>query len=200
MNKDQHQGTMGSRGVTRPMAEQQMQQGEHGDHGEDSHHGDGHEMTHDDRLAMLQMHHRHTLWIYWTLPLLGIWLLQLFQASIWGMSYPPTLIVATVAGVVLMFSPTWFGIDIRTHAADIAHLGGALTVTVAVIAMGEVLRIVRYLNVLLGLIVAAGPWLTDGMTFGYDATCSALGLLVAALAVPRGAKLETYGGWDRYVR
>lgn len=125
---------------------------------------------------------------------------QLFQASMWGMSYPPTLIVSAIAGVVLMFSPTWFGIDIKTHAADIAHLGGALTVTVSVIAMGEVLRAGRYLSVLFGLLVAVGPWFTDGTTFGYAATCSALGIFVAALAVPRGAKLETYGGWDRYVR
>jgi len=57
------------------MAEQQMQHGEQAGQGGGCHHGDGHAMTHDDRVAMLQMHHRNTLWIYWTLPLLGVWLL-----------------------------------------------------------------------------------------------------------------------------
>jgi hypothetical protein len=33
------------------------------------------EMSHEDRLHMLQMHHRQTLWIYWTLVLLGFWVL-----------------------------------------------------------------------------------------------------------------------------
>ncbi len=43
-----------------------------GEHGDDHH---DHEMTHDDRLSMLKMHHKQTLWVYWTLPLLGLWLL-----------------------------------------------------------------------------------------------------------------------------
>ena len=52
---DQHQGGMGQRGVTRPMAEM------HGGHS-----GGG--MSHDDREQMLRMHHQQTLWVYWTLP------------------------------------------------------------------------------------------------------------------------------------
>src|SRR5690606_37276170 len=31
--------------------------------------------SHDDRRQMLQAHHQQTLWVYWTLPLLGLWLL-----------------------------------------------------------------------------------------------------------------------------
>lgn len=74
---DQHEhGAMGSRGVTRPMAEMQMQHGQHGgDHQKGSDDKGGHEMGHDDRISMLKMHHKQTLWIYWTLPLLGIWLI-----------------------------------------------------------------------------------------------------------------------------
>lgn len=123
-----------------------------------------------------------------------------FNASIWGMSFPWTLTVSTVLGLILMFCPTLFGIDIRTPAADIAHLGGALMITVSVIAMGEVVRIGRYLNVALGIIVAAGPWLVDGMTTGFAVTCTVLGLTVAGLSIPRGPKNESYGAWDRYVR
>lgn len=59
---------MGSRGVTRPMAEHEMKQ-----HHEE-HHGDGHgEPYSDARYQMLRMHHKQTLWIYWTLIMLGIW-------------------------------------------------------------------------------------------------------------------------------
>ncbi|CAL66153.1 hypothetical protein [Christiangramia forsetii] len=54
---------MGSRGVTRPMAEKEMKKGK--DDGEDNG---------MDRMKMLHMHHKQTLWIYWLLILLGAWL------------------------------------------------------------------------------------------------------------------------------
>ncbi|MBW3543061.1 MAG: vitamin K epoxide reductase, partial [Planctomycetes bacterium] len=123
-----------------------------------------------------------------------------FLASIWGMSFPWTLVVSSILGIGLMFAPTAFGIDIKTAAADVGHLGGALILTVSVIAMGEVVRVGRYLNVLLGAIVAGVPWLLSSSTTGYSATTTAVGLVVIVLAIPRGQKRETYGLWDRYVR
>lgn len=124
----------------------------------------------------------------------------LFASSIWGMSFPWTLVAATVVGVLLMFCPTWFGIDIKARAADIAHLGGALIVTVSVISMGEVIRIGRYLNVLLAILVVAGVWIADESTTGYALTSSMLALMALGLSIPRGPKTESYGAWDRYVR
>lgn len=121
-------------------------------------------------------------------------------ASIWGMSFPLTLILSTLLGLALMFGPALFGIDIRTTAADLGHLGGALIVTVSVICMGEVLRLGRYLNVVLGLLVAVGPWFLEAGAIGYSLMNTMLGLLVAILALPLGPKTETYGRWDRFVR
>ena len=125
---------------------------------------------------------------------------QIFMASIWGMSFPWMLTVSTVVGVLLMLAPTWFGVDIRTTAADISHLGGALIVTVSVVCMGEVLRTGRLLNVLLGLIVAIGPWLLEDVSTAFAVTNTVSGLVVAALAVPRGKLTESYGAWDKYIR
>ncbi|WP_197443983.1 vitamin K epoxide reductase family protein [Maioricimonas rarisocia] len=125
---------------------------------------------------------------------------SVFKASIWGMSFPWMLTLATILGIGVMFCPTAFGIPIESRAADIGHLGGALIVTVSVIVMGEALRIGRYLNVLLGLIVAVGPWLTSEATTGYAITCGILGVLVIALSIPRGKITESFGSWDRYVR
>ncbi|REK18955.1 MAG: vitamin K epoxide reductase [Planctomycetota bacterium] len=125
---------------------------------------------------------------------------QLFKASIWGMSFPWTLVASTAAGIALMCCPTWFGIDIETTAADLGHLGGALIVTVSVIAMGEVVRIGRYANVILGLIVAGGVWLAGDVPSGYAAACTLLAASAAVLSLPRGRIRETYGAWDAYVR
>ncbi|MEX2673341.1 MAG: hypothetical protein WD294_14660 [Phycisphaeraceae bacterium] len=64
---DSHQqggGGMHQRGVTRPMA---MQAGQsHSDHGPP---------YSDARHHMVHMHHQQTLWIYWLLVLLGLWML-----------------------------------------------------------------------------------------------------------------------------
>jgi hypothetical protein len=123
---------------------------------------------------------------------------EVFLASIWGMSVPWTLAVSAVLGVWLMFAPVVFGAD--RPAAHVGHLGGAWIVTVSVISMGEVLRLGRWLNVLLGLGIAVLPWLLDGSTTADSINATVVGLLVAALAIPRGPKTETYGLWDKYVR
>jgi Vitamin K epoxide reductase family len=125
---------------------------------------------------------------------------QVFAASIWGMSFPWTLAIATAVGVWLMFSPTAFGLSITTAAADVGHLGGALIVTVSVISMGEVVRVGRYLNVLLGLTAGLIPWLLDSSTLAYSLASAAAGVAVILLSLPRGRKTETYGLWDPYVR
>jgi hypothetical protein len=121
-------------------------------------------------------------------------------SSLWGMSVPWTLALSTAVGLVLMCLPTALGIPIETTAADIAHLGGALIVTVSVVCMGEVVRLGRYINVLLGLAVGIGPWLTAEATTMFAILCTAAGAIAAALAFPRGPKRESYGSWDRFVR
>lgn len=122
-----------------------------------------------------------------------------FKASIWGMSFPWTLVTSTMLGVILMFFPTWFSIDITTTSADIAHLGGALVVTISVIAMGEVVRVGRFLNGLIALVVGVAPWFLDQSTFGFSVACGLIALLILVLAIPRGQKTQSYGQWDRYV-
>ncbi len=123
----------------------------------------------------------------------------LCKASIWGMSFPWTLSACSILGVVIMFLPTGFGVDITTTVADIGHLGGALIVTVSVISMGEVVRVIRYVNVPLALAIAGVPWFVEQPPTGYAITCTLIGLAVAALSIPRGQITESYGSWDRYV-
>jgi hypothetical protein len=125
---------------------------------------------------------------------------KVFMASIWGMSFPWTLTVSTLLGIWLMFAPGVFGIPIKAKAADINHMGGALIVVVAVICMGEIVRIGRYLNVLLGLAVAIWPWFVQDSTLALNISSAVTGLIVAALSIPRGPKTETYGLWDKYVK
>ncbi|QJW91198.1 vitamin K epoxide reductase family protein [Spirosoma taeanense] len=125
---------------------------------------------------------------------------SVFLASIWGMSFPWTLTVSMLLGIWLVFSPYVFGAAIQTPAASLNHLCGALIVVVSVISMGEVLRIGRYLNVLLGLALAIGIWFTSNASGSLSINCVLTGLVVAALAIPRGQITEHYGSWDTYVK
>ena len=62
------------------------------------------------------------------------------------------------------------------------------------------MRMGRYLNVLLGLMVAGLPWVLGGATEAGQINDLMVGLLVAVLAIPRGPKQEQYGLWEPYVR
>lgn len=123
-----------------------------------------------------------------------------YKASIWGISFPWTLSVATLLGAAMMAAPGVFGVSIQEMVANVFHLGGALVVVFSIFSMGEPLRICRYLNVLLGLLVAVAPWFLNDSPIALSITGALLGLAVAALALPLGPKTEIYAGWDEYIK
>lgn len=124
---------------------------------------------------------------------------EVFLASIWGMSFPWTLVLALFAGVAIVFTPALF--EIVGTVANVSHIAGALIVTMSALAMGEILRPVRFLNVLLGLAVAAAPWLfAGGETLNGAIASTLLGIAAVALSLPRGEIHERYGLWQRFVR
>ena len=77
--------------------------------------------------------------------------------------------------------------------------GFGLAATVAAIAMAEVGRALRFLNVILGAWVAVAPWLSGGVSTGARLTALTLGLAVAALSIPRGSVRERYGSAQRLI-
>jgi len=124
---------------------------------------------------------------------------MVFKSSIWGMTFPWKLTISTIIGLWLMVSPTVFGIGIETSFADLNHLGGALIIVFAVVAMAEVLRSFRYFNVLLGLILAVMPWFIEDVNLGLTLSSSLSGLFVMALSFSKGKIREDYGLWNKYV-
>lgn len=123
---------------------------------------------------------------------------KVLGSSFWGMSFPWTLGLSAVLGVALMFVPVLFGVTGR--AAEVDQVGGALMLTLAALAMGEPLRLVRYLNVPLGLGILVAPWMLGGAPALAAMISALLGLAVAGLALPRGEIRERYGLWQRFVR
>jgi hypothetical protein len=124
---------------------------------------------------------------------------KVFKSSLWGMTAPWQLTISVIIGLWLMISPTVFQIGIETSAANLNHLGGALVIVFAVVAMAEVLRSFRYFNVLLGLALVVMPWLIEDSNMVHTLSSSLAGLIIMALSFSKGKIKETYGLWDKYV-
>jgi hypothetical protein len=119
-------------------------------------------------------------------------------SAVRGVTVPWTLLVSALLGALLMFTRLLFGTE--PPMAHVDHLVGALIVTVAVIAMAEVARPLRLINVAFGVGLVTAPWIAEGATtLGAWGTTLA-GAALIALSVPRGrVSKEHYGSWDRYV-
>jgi len=115
------------------------------------------------------------------------------------MTAPWALTVSVIIGFWLMISPSVFRMEIETSAANLNHLGGALVIVFAVVAMAEVLRSFRYFNVLLGLALAAMPWMMEDSNRALTISSSLAGLIIMALSFPKGEIKEKYGLWDKHV-
>jgi hypothetical protein len=98
----------------------------------------------------------------------------------------------------LMTNPLIFGNEPPLYHSD--HVAGCLVIMIAVIAMGEVVRPLRFLNVALGAWIAASPFLLPGGGTVAIFAELAIGLSLVALSLPRGTRSEEhYGGWDRAI-
>jgi hypothetical protein len=96
-----------------------------------------------------------------------------------------------------MFYPGNFGL-IGSAANNFTTLG-ALVVTFSVIAMAEVGRALRFIN------IAFAAWLIAAMFLLKNVPAQALwnaiisGVIVIALSFPKGRIREKYGTFDRYI-
>jgi len=122
---------------------------------------------------------------------------RVLVCSTWGVSAPWNLVMSTLIGLWLMFAPAVFGTS--GFAADTQHLAGAMLVTTSVIAMAEVVRAGRFLNVPLGLWLVATPLLFGGDTVSSAVNAVICGLSVTALSIPRGRIRDRYGTWQAWV-
>jgi uncharacterized membrane protein len=115
-----------------------------------------------------------------------------------GVTYPWTLIASALIGLYLLATPLTHGTEPPLYFSD--HILGCLVVTIAVAALAELTRLLRLLNVPLGLWLAASPFFLDGGNLVSTIADVALGLALAALSLPRGARSrEQYGGWNRLI-
>jgi hypothetical protein len=112
-------------------------------------------------------------------------------------SVPWNLLLCAALGIWLMAAPAILGAT--GTAANVDHLAGALAVTWAVIGWGEIVRPVRLVNVPMGLIIAAAPWIVGGDTAASGWNDAIVGVALMVLSLPSGRIHERFGGWNRYL-
>jgi uncharacterized membrane protein len=120
------------------------------------------------------------------------------EAMLWGVSFPWNLLVSVLLGGLLMFAPTYMAVNAKLSPSD--YIVGALVATLSFIAMAEVLRAIRFINILLGLYI-----LIDTLFFLKAPNSHAIfhilwSILIILASWPKGTIKEKYGTWDRYIR
>ncbi|MDA8255391.1 MAG: heavy metal-binding domain-containing protein [Betaproteobacteria bacterium] len=115
-----------------------------------------------------------------------------------GVTYPWTLLLSIAIGVWLTFTRLAF--DSSGAMTNSDHMVGLLVVTFSIIALAEVGRAIRFINIPFGAWLIAAPWLLDGIVSPLAIWNGVIcGVLLIVLAIPRGKIKESYAGWDRYI-
>ncbi|MEX1016863.1 MAG: vitamin K epoxide reductase family protein [Phycisphaeraceae bacterium] len=122
---------------------------------------------------------------------------QVWRTMVEGVTVPWTLVASLVLGLWIMLSPPIFGME--NPGANSHFLAGWLVITVTVLAMAEVARPARWVNVLLGGWVIATPWLLAGTADAAQWNAVISGVLLIVLSIPRGRIAQQYGTWGRWL-
>jgi hypothetical protein len=116
-----------------------------------------------------------------------------------GVTLSRPLLGVCLLGAWLMFTRLIFGTEGAMANSD--HLAGAFLITFSVLALADVARPMRFLNIPIGLWLLIAPWVLSGASAGAASVGSVLvGLLVIGLSVPRGPIHHRYAGWNRLIR
>ena len=106
---------------------------------------------------------------------------EIFRASLWGITMPITLLASVLIGVMLMFMPWIFGIT-DPLMRDSDYILGPLSIVISITALSELLRFVRWGNLLIAAILV--------MTHGMNLIHLSLAVILALLSIPRGKICE----------
>jgi hypothetical protein len=126
--------------------------------------------------------------------------IKVFKASVWGFSVPWNLLLTFILGTGIVFTPAIFGVPIQTTPASIAQLSGLLIAVFSVLAMGEPIRVARFVNVLISLTVTVSLWFVSASPTGLNITSTIAGLAVAVLSLPKGKVTESFEGWNNKIK
>lgn len=120
-------------------------------------------------------------------------------AMLWGVNVPWSLLLSTALGGWLLLAPYVLGYEGGT-LSDGDRLVGSLVITVAMVALAEVARPLRFLNVAFGAWLLVQPWVLGGATLESAASDVLVGVALILVSLPRGRVEQRYGSWQQLIR
>jgi hypothetical protein len=115
----------------------------------------------------------------------------------WGMTVPWNLVVVAVLGVWLMAAPTIF--QAQGPSANINYVLGTAVWAIAIIALAEVARAIRFVNIVSAIALMVLPWLIGGGTTMLGLNNLVVGIIIIVLSIPLGKIKNTYGNWNKLI-
>lgn len=104
------------------------------------------------------------------------------------------LLLSAGIGVLLIFTPDIFSFYGFMEDAD--HLVGSLIVVVSILSLAEVIRALRFVNILFGVFLIVNSW----VFFDFVIFHNLVGLSLILLSIPRGKIRSTYGPWQKMIK
>jgi len=111
---------------------------------------------------------------------------------------PLGLVGSIVVGIWLMVSPVVLGI--AKPASDLVYFASALILTFGIIALSEIARPVRFLNILIGAVLALGIWTVAGTSLEARWILTISSLAVILTSFPKGKFRKHFGSYDKLAR
>lgn len=119
---------------------------------------------------------------------------RVIKAMFWGITLPWNLILTALLGIWLLFSDDAFGF--HGIIAKNANVCGALITTISIISFAEVIRSLRFVNILIAVWAGLAPWVCTGECTFLKWNHGLVAALVIVLSLIRGKVKEHYGSWD----
>jgi len=131
-------------------------------------------------------------------PPLNVSFVKNVHAMLWGVSFPWHLLISILLGGTLMFAPTYMTVSRYLSPSD--YVVGALVATFSFIALAEVLRSVRFFNIILGVFIFIYALVFLNSENSHYIFHIIWSLILIAISIPKGRIKESYGNWDRFIR
>ncbi|WP_207384206.1 vitamin K epoxide reductase family protein [Legionella nagasakiensis] len=113
-----------------------------------------------------------------------------------GITLPWNLLACIAIGVWLMF--TRLTLEASGGMANADHLIGSLIITVTVTALAEVVRAIRFINLIFALALFITPFMY-GASLVATLASIACAVLLFILTIPRGRIVSSYGKWNKVI-
>ena len=108
-----------------------------------------------------------------------------------GFTIPWNLVLTALLGVWLMCSP--YLLENAHPAADTNYIAGPLLVAISIISFSEVIRSLRFVNVLIALGLIVSSFVFSGFSSLGWVNNLIVGVLIAVFSFPKGKRKERYG-------